>query len=515
MKKLKLFTLLLLGTTFLQAQNQAPQISNLSLSITGDHTLNITYDVVDAENDDVIVSFQISDDGGKTYRFNTENATGDVNVLQATGTNKSITWEYGGALSISGEHQIRLTANDLQPVDIQSIVDQVDSNLLRSDLDFVEGPRHRSNAPVHLQEVRDFIQERFTNHGFGVSTQTVLANNGGINFIGSQVGTGASDEVYILDAHYDSVPNTPGADDNGSGIVGMLEAARILASYNFNKTIRYIGFDLEEIGLVGARKYVAEGISADDDIKGVLNLEMIGYYTEEPNTQAFPQGFNFLYPDEYGAIEADEFRGNFIANIGIVDQNDWEQAYAQAANTYVPELKVVTFNAPSNWQSVAPDLGRSDHAEFWRAGIPAVMITNTSEFRTPHYHQPSDNLETLNFTFMSQVVKAAVATLATVAEIQHSTSVSESINIMVTGLTDFYPCAFQIYPNPVQDALHLSLPECEEDFSYFQVYDIQGKLLVDRSILKGKNDYSINTKNWESGLYILKTNKGLQRFLKQ
>ena len=505
----------LLFSCNLMAQNQAPQISNFNISLNGDETLTITYELTDTENDEAMVSLHVSENGGTSFQVNTDAATGDLNAMIAPGTNKTINWDYSAALSSSNTYTFKLVADDMQTIDIQEIVDQVDVSNLQTDLAFIEGIRHRFADAEHLQEVRDLLEQRITEanlssekHEFDFGSYT------GENFIGTHLGTTNDDEIYILDGHYDGVDDSPGADDNGTAVAGMLEAMRILSNYNFQKTIRFIGFDLEEEGLLGSAAYV-EDVTVNENIAGVLNFEMIGYYSDEVNSQELPQGFNILFPDAYTEVESDDFRGNFIANIGKANQNEWEQAYATAATTYVPELRVITFAAPDNWLTLTPDLGRSDHAPFWVAGQPATMLTGTANFRNPYYHSPNDTYETIDFDFMTNVVKAAVATLAEEAGLQNSSFVEEAIEIeIINSSFDIPSCEMQISPNPIGDFFNLSLENCGEDVKDFQIYNAQGQLVVEKKS-STHSSIRIETNNWKSGVYFIQTSKGLKRILKQ
>lgn len=506
--------ILLSATTLLTAQNQPPQITNLSITLNNDETLTINYDLVDAENDDAMVTFHVSENGGNSFQINTEDATGDLNTMLTPGTDKSITWDYANVLTTSDNYVLKLVADDLQTIDIQEIVNQVDSNNLKTDLALIEGIRHRNTGADHLQAVRDLLNQRFLDAQLRTEKQEF--NFGayiGENYIGTNLGTTTDNEIYIVDAHYDGVDDAPAADDNGSGVAGVLEAARILSNYNFKKTIRFIGFDLEEAGLQGSQAYVINNIPEEENIAGVLNFEMIGYYTNEVNSQSLPTGFNLLFADTYAAIEADSFRGNFIANIGVAGQNDWEQAYADAAVNYVPDLKVITFAAPQNWQALTPDLGRSDHAPFWLSNRPATMITGTAEFRNPNYHSAADTLGTINFEFMTNVVKAAVATLAEEAELQNSSFAIDSVDIVVNSTVEVAPCTPRILPNPVKDILQITFDNCGVNWTNLKIFNLHGQLVIEQSFAPNA-PISINVKNWKSGVYFLETAKGVERFLK-
>lgn len=495
-------------TSFLYAQNQAPQISNFNISLTGNEVLRIQYDLLDFENDDVIVSLHIKKSDGITYSINTENATGDLNVVRP-GLGKFIEWNYSDELTSNSDYVIKLVAQDTASIDIQSIVDQVDINKLRSDLEFIEGIRHRSTGADHLQATRDFIDQRFINYGFNSTVQNFdFGSWTGKNHIGTKKGTTDDEIVYICDAHYDSVSSSPGADDNGSGVVGFLEAARVLSNFNFKKTIKFIGFDLEESGLIGSIAYVKDKISPEEEIVGVLNFEMIGYYSDQPNSQTLPNGFNILYPNQVTEIENDSFRGNFIGNFGLENQSDWSLAYDNAASKYVPDLNVITFDVPQNWAIIAPDLGRSDHAPFWQADIPAVMLSGTANFRNPYYHTPNDKVSTLDLIFMSNVVKGAIATLAEEAGIHNSSFVEDTVNIVITSITDVNQCKFKSSPNPVNDVLSFKLTNCDFEQFGVEIYNLKGNLVFEKDNLNIGKEFFLDVIDWENGIYILKSKSG-------
>lgn len=175
----------------------------------------------------------------------------------------------------------------------------------------------------------------------------------------------------------------------------------------------------------------AGNIPDDESINGVLIYEMIGYYRETPNTQSFPTGFEIIFPDVTAAVAADDFRGNFLTNVGAESTAEWMETYSAHTATYVPDLKV--FDVPSPGTGLAvPDLLRSDHAPYWFQGISAVMLTDGAEFRNPNYHSPNDVSATLNFTFMQQVVQGAVATLAEEAGIRHASSAEVEVDVPVS-----------------------------------------------------------------------------------
>lgn len=498
--------------TLLFGQNAYPVMSNLSVQIDPtDEIVTINYDLADPDDTDLKITFLVSDNNGQSFTIPTENATGDVGFPIQPGVDKNITWDATGRLTGATDYQVKLVADDLFQLDIQAIVDQVDSNRLHSNLEFIASPRHRFTSPNHLGAVKDSIEQAFLAADLDTWREEVpYGNYTGQNIIGRLEGTTQADKTYIIDAHFDTVSNSPGADDNGSGVAGVLEILRVLAPYRFSKTLRFIGFDLEEEGLIGSEHYATNNISAEETIEGVFNMEMIGYYSDEPNSQTFPTGFNLLYPDQYAIIQADEFRGNFISNIGDQNAVALQTAYANAAALYVPDLKVISLTAPSNWLLITPDFGRSDHAPFWIAGIPALMLTDGSNFRNSNYHTVNDELETLNFTFMSQVVKAIVGAVAEEAGIEHSTTASADFSV-TTGLDNTLDCKFQLSPVPVDEHLVLSFGRCDFEAVTVQIFDLTGKRVLEiltQPILTKTVDLDLTA--LEAGTYLLKASNGAQ-----
>jgi Zn-dependent M28 family amino/carboxypeptidase len=194
----------------------------------------------------------------------------------------------------------------------------------------------------------------------------------------------------IMGAHYDAVPGTVGADDNASGVAALLELARLFAATPARHPVRLIAFDLEEYGMVGSSQYAAEIHQQDHPLRLMVSLEMLGYCSQEPNSQTYPPGLKYLYPD----------RGDFIALIGNASTiSDLMHLHRAIRNG----------GTPAQWLPAGvagqfiPSTRLSDHSPFWDCGYRAMMITDTAFMRNPHYHQPSDRLETLDLGFLAGV----------------------------------------------------------------------------------------------------------------
>lgn len=505
-----LFLTCLVGFFSAFSQNTKPVVSIQNVSV--DQTqqkVNIAYQLTDAQNQSCDIWLKISTDGGSFYQQIAASAlTGDVGSSIAPGTSKSIVWDYSAQTGNIFNTKIKLYASDNQPVSIADMVSEVDSNSLRSNLEYVEGSRSVATTPglAHLNEVRDSIQANFTRDGLTLDIQNFTYNTkAGLNILGRK--PGAKDEAitYIMDAHYDGVSIAPAADDNASGVVGVLEAAKILSQYDFEHSIRFIGFDFEESGLIGSQKYVQSGIKAYEDIQGVLNYEMIGYYDNSPNSQSIPNGFGTLFPQTTQAIVNDSSRGNFLFVCGNTASSALSTSFINYVTQYVPTLKAYKADVPGTG-TIAPDLRRSDHAPFWDTGKKALMLTDGADFRNPNYHTAGDSIGTLNFTFMSNVVKA---TLATIAELAVPISAGyDGFDLATLSSIDHnhrFPAKVEVYPNPSNGKLNLKVTAENVLKTRIEIFDLNGKIVWSKitDFVKGDNLQTFQLNDLAAGNYMM------------
>lgn len=227
------------------------------------------------------------------------------------------------------------------------------------------------------------------------------------NIIFELPGTTLPREVIIVGAHFDAVPKTVAADDNATGVAGLLEIARVLKAHPHHRTIRFILFDLEEAGLIGAVQHVmlfrdAQEKLPDDQqekIVGMLSLEMLGYYSDKPNSQRNP--FRGI-----PGFPAGDMTGDFIAMTTTSAHSPFLRAMDKHMRAAEPELKTFLVD---QFPIAPPDLLRSDHAPFLFAGFPAVMVTDTANFRNPNYHKPTDTPDSLNPPMFARTVRGLAA----------------------------------------------------------------------------------------------------------
>jgi hypothetical protein len=408
-----LWLLILLPLTPM-AQNSTPEVSITNVQLDeGAEIVTVTYDL--AADSPCEVTFRASLDDGVTFLSGTLNVNGAIGGGIDPGPDHTLTWNYNGIASIAAA-TIEVIADDGSVPDIQAMVDQVDQQLLLQKLQQIAIPRHHVAAPDGLATVRDLIMDDLTQYGLqtGIHIATVPGAEGE-NLLGRHTGLSDPARTFIVDGHYDAVEGSPGADDNGTAVAATLEIARILSQYKFRNSIRFIGFCFEEEGIVGSEQYVQNGISSWEQVSGVLNMEMIGYYSEELNSQSTPVGFDLLFPAVYAELQANQFRGDLLTVVGNTASDPLNNTFVSAIDRYVPQLKRIQLSVPGNGQ-IAPDLRRSDHAPFWDANIPALMLSDGSNFRNPNYHQPSDDISTINIEFFTNCTKAVLAAAAMLAE---------------------------------------------------------------------------------------------------
>jgi Zn-dependent M28 family amino/carboxypeptidase len=255
------------------------------------------------------------------------------------------------------------------------------------------GERNYLKMP-YLHLARDYIEAQLADTGLAVEKRPYRVQ--GMEFE-NVVGTlpGRSAETLVVGAHYDTVPGSPGADDNASGVAALLELARMFGRKPGNRTVRFVGFVNEEMPFFlspdrGSRIYAKECRQAGDLISGMISLEMVGYFRDEPGSQRYPFPLNFFYPST----------GNFIGVVGNFRSRALVRSLVggfRRAGKF-PVESVAAFKGITG-------VGLSDHASFWEQGWPAAMITDTSFFRTPNYHTGSDTPDTLDYPRMAHVVE--------------------------------------------------------------------------------------------------------------
>lgn len=277
---------------------------------------------------------------------------------------------------------------------------------IRKHIQALEGIRHPVTAPAALERARVYVADTLESFGYRVEEQRFT--DGGSEFgnvIATRRGTRHPELRVLVVAHFDTVATSPGADDNASGVAVLLETADVLAGLSFEKSVVFVGVNLEENSDEGAAGTGTRGSLAlaewakgqGWDVEGVLVLESVAY-ADSSTRQTVPPGLPLEVPQQ----------GDFLAVIGNERSRGLVQDFGQAIGRYQIPLAFVPLVVPGNGE-MFPDTRRSDHAPFWDQGFPALMLTDTTNFRNPHYHQAGDTLETLNLSFAAEVCRAVTA----------------------------------------------------------------------------------------------------------
>lgn len=278
-----------------------------------------------------------------------------------------------------------------------------DTSAIRRHLEALVGERNPFSSPQALEAAGAYIQARFRECEFEVWREEVIFDGRPFfNVFGELSGTHPERGVMIVGAHYDTVEQTPGADDNASAVAALLEIARCLKDTTPPLPILFAGFTLEEYAFVGSQHLCARLGKEAAPVAGMISLEMLGYRSRAKGSQTYPPYVDASrYPEQ----------GDFIAVVGNEVSAHMTQSMADIMKQAVPGLGVEILVVPGTGQGFQ-DVQLSDHAPFWERGDKAVMLTDTAFYRNPHYHQPSDTLDTLDLEFIRDISEGVCAYLA-------------------------------------------------------------------------------------------------------
>ena len=242
-----------------------------------------------------------------------------------------------------------------------------------------------------LEKAAQYIYNEFSKVGLRVWKESFQWEGKRFNnIVAEKIGFGSPDKIFILGAHYDSAPGSPGADDNASAIAVLLEVARNIQGVHLGSTLRLIAFSLEEYGYIGSTYYAQRARREGEKMMGMISLEMVGFTNSRQN---YPP---YINPKYYPNV------GDFIGIIGNERSKALLEKVYQSFKTYIPQLPTEIFLAPGNGEGME-EVRLSDHSPFWDQGFAALMVTDTAFLRNPNYHLSSDTMETLDFEFMRKV----------------------------------------------------------------------------------------------------------------
>ncbi len=266
---------------------------------------------------------------------------------------------------------------------------------LQRDVEAIASEPHNYLAYPSLLKTAAYLETAFRTAGYQVNLYPYHVNTQEFNNLEVEIiGTTQPEEIIIIGAHYDSVANVPGANDNGSGAAAVLALARRFAQNPQKRTLRFVQFVNEEPPFfwtpnMGSLVYAQICRQRQDQIIGMMSLETMGYYSDEPGSQKYPSPLNLFYP----------LQGDFIAFVGNIASGKWLKQVVKSfrEHTLFPSEGAAVPN-------LLPGVGWSDHWSFWQQGYPAFMVTDTAPFRYPYYHTPQDTPDRIDYERLARVV---------------------------------------------------------------------------------------------------------------
>ena len=316
-------------------------------------------------------------------------------------------------------------------------VARTDAARLRSLVASLPGPRNRFDAADAMARTDALLAAAWREAGWRVGQQHLrlrnvrarldhpLAGSGGRhpahtydrldgeNIVA--ISEGESDEAIVVVAHHDTVRGAPGADDNGAGLAALLELAVQLGhGRRFRRTIILAAPDFEEIGLIGSRSLV-RWLSREYRVRGAVVFDPIGFMDPRPGTQSVPAGIDRLYPGQLARLDARGRAGDTVVAIYRRSSIHLVREWARCLSATLGPDRVLLLRDPLDLPLIGPALlavpaarhfSRSDHVNFWRAGMPAIQVTNTANFRNPNYHGPTDLPDTIDHENLARITAA-------------------------------------------------------------------------------------------------------------
>jgi Zn-dependent M28 family amino/carboxypeptidase len=283
---------------------------------------------------------------------------------------------------------------------------------LRTHVDILAGligPRHLGK-PSSMQAATAYIERQFAKTGDAVTLQTYpVFGSQASNLVVERLGTHSPKQILVVGAHYDTVPETPGADDNASAVAMLLEVARLLPK-NPHRTVRFVAFACEEpphfyTQTMGSDQYARACRKANERLLGMICLEMVGYFSTTPKSQRcpeqIPRPLRRFFPS----------RGNFLTAVSNFKSFKLLVSFSRGFKRTSP-LPLFSVPLPERINEIR----LSDHASFWDFNYPALMLTDTSFFRNPNYHLPSDTPDTLDYDRLAQATLGVTGAVAHIAQ---------------------------------------------------------------------------------------------------
>ncbi len=320
-----------------------------------------------------------------------------------------------------------------------SIIDSVSTSRLRQDVINMNYSRNRLHSPEAIIKAEEFIISSFQDTGwqtkrrpfsikqakgnldYGDYRPTIYPELSGVNITAIKPGT-ESNKTLVVEAHYDTVWMSSGADDNTASVAALLELARILKPYKFKHTVMLVACDMEELGFIGAIQFVRE-LTEECKLRGAIVLETLAYTSKQPNSQSVPPRFGLIYPDQARRLEKRDFIGEYAIVIYHNNAKSLAVGFGESLAHIAGVDSIMLVRAPGDipvlgrilrtfYFPLVQQFYRADHYPFLVAGIPAIQITDSANFRNPNYHKMTDTPDTLDYEHLAKIVAAtAIAML--------------------------------------------------------------------------------------------------------
>ena len=315
---------------------------------------------------------------------------------------KCLIVSFGILLAFFDIHTGRVKASERTMIDIQMTIERLQDHLRTLTINIGE---RSVLLPENLKRTAEYIESFYREVGIPVHSEPYQYRDFMVSNVVAEISFCANpSKRYLIGAHYDSVAGTVGADDNASAIAVQLEVARHLKALKDHEeldlAVKFVSFALEEppaFGTrhMGSRVYAKKAKRENEQIDGMICLEMVGYSCHQPGCQSYPFPLMFLdYPKE----------GNFIGIVGNFKSRKFARLLFHSFRKN-HELPVVKLTVPfRGW--VMPSVRLSDHSSFWDHSYNAVMITDSAFYRNPHYHLSSDTMDRLDYRFMAELVES-------------------------------------------------------------------------------------------------------------
>ena len=270
---------------------------------------------------------------------------------------------------------------------------------------------HNISHFAALEAAATYIERTLGAYGYSVGRQEFMADDQHVRNIDVVIEPTQSDgqdvATLVIGAHYDSYADAPGANDNGSGVAATLELARFLKTHRpATARIRLVLFVNEEPPYfrtpnMGSWHYAKALAERGEHVRGMISLETIGFFSDEPGSQRYPWPYNRIFGD----------RANFVAVVGLPGGRSFLHDFMRAFRQQTKFPSVAGMGLDS-----IPGIGWSDHWPFYKFGFPAIMITDTAPFRYPHYHEHSDTPDKVNFTKLARLTTGITRVVRTLTK---------------------------------------------------------------------------------------------------